>query len=290
MNRVRGVVRAEKLYQNGIFGKDIAAAVLDTGLYPHPDFEGRIAAFQDCVNHKNSLYDDCSHGTHVSGILGGSGAVSGRQYMGIAPECRLVAVKVLDRKGNGNKEDVLAGIDWVIKNRIKYGIRIMNVSVGTIRESSQRDRELIEGVENAWDAGIVVVVAAGNMGPEPMTITVPGNSRKVITVGADGSFRPYFSGMGPTAECVCKPDIVAPGSEIVSCNAVTAKNKNYYTTKSGTSMATPVVSGAIALLLSKYPDMTNVEVKMKLRESAVDLGFPRNRQGWGRIDIEKLLQ
>lgn len=272
-------------------------AVLDTGISPHPDFGRRIVCFRDFLGGRRASYDDCSHGTHVCGILGGSGAVSEGKYRGIAPECHFVGLKVLDRQGNGNKEEVIRGIDWVIRNRQTYGIRILNISVGTVRESASMDMQLIRAVERAWDAGLVVVVAAGNMGPEPMSITVPGNSRKVITVGAsddcnpvegDG-IKPCYSGRGPTAECICKPDITAPGSGIVSCNALLRRSAGYYARKSGTSMATPIVSGCIALLLSAKPELTNVQVKMRLHDTAVDLGLPRQQQGWGQINAEMLL-
>ena len=119
----------------------------------------------------------------------------------------------------------------------------------------------------------------------------------MITVGssddcthiAGSGVRPCYSGRGPTAECICKPDIVAPGSMVVSCNAQKKVSPGYYCVKSGTSMATPMVSGAIALLLGAEPGITNVEVKMKLRETAVDLHLPRHQQGWGQIDVWRLL-
>ena len=299
MNRVRMIIHAGEAYRRGIRGKGIGVAVLDTGIYRHPDFGGRILQFKDILRGMQDCYDDCSHGTHVSGILGGSGLSSNGVYMGVAPECSIIHVKVLDRKGNGNRDDVLKGIDWVIENKERYGIRIMNISVGTVKEDEKNNKLLVDAVEKAWDAGLVVVVAAGDMGPEPMSITVPGNSKKVITVGSfddcmkqpkDPSVRPCYSGRGPTLECVCKPDIVAPGSGITSCNAVSFKNKNLYCVKSGTSMATPVVSGCLALLLEREPELTNVEVKMRLRETAKNLGYPNSQQGWGMIDVRRLLK
>ena len=298
MNRVRTAVGADMAYRRGIRGRGIGVAVLDTGISFHPDFNRRIVGFRDFLAGRRECYDDCSHGTHVCGILGGNGAASLGKYRGIAPECHFVGVKVLDRRGNGNKEEVLRGIDWVIQNRHAYGIRILNISVGTVRESASTDMQLINMVERAWDAGLVVVVAAGNMGPEPMSITVPGNSRKVITVGASddcahvrgSGIKPCYSGRGPTGECICKPDITAPGSMITSCNAVMRGNPGYYAVKSGTSMATPIVSGCIALLLSREPQLTNVQVKMRLWETAVDLGLPRYQQGWGQIHAGKLLR
>ena len=148
---------------------------------------------------------------------------------------------------------------------------------------------ILEAAEAAWDAGIVVVAASGNKGPADKSITVPGSSRKVITVGAyDDCGKVCYSGRGPTRECICKPDLCAPGSGILSTAPLGAGRGLVYQRKSGTSMAAPVVSGAAALLLEKYPDLTNVEVKIRMKESAEDLGLPKNWQGWGRIHIGRL--
>ena len=160
--------------------------------------------------------------------------------------------------------------------------------------SCQRSTALVRGVDAAWDDGLVVVVAAGNNGPGRMTVTTPGISRKVITVGCSdddkevnvmGTRMVDYSGRGPTGACICKPEILAPGAAIISC----CNEDCRYSVKSGTSMSTPIVAGAIALLLEKYPDMTNRDVKLRLRERAVDLGLPKNRQGWGMLDVERLL-
>lgn len=298
MNRARMLVNVEEAHRLGILGQGIGIAILDSGVFPHPDFKDRVICFKDMIGDRPSMYDDYGHGTHVSGIIGGDGRMSGGKFKGIAPACDIIHLKVLDRKGCGNRHDVLKGIRWVIQNKDRYHIRILNISVGTEKEGNEADFQLVEAVENAWNAGLVVVVAAGNMGPEPMSITAPGNSRKVITVGASddsmkinerNSQKIYYSGRGPTRECICKPEVVAPGSDIISCNAVSNGRKGYYCGKSGTSMATPIVSGAIALLLSKVPDLSNVEVKMKLRETSLDIGYSRYQQGWGRIDVGKLL-
>lgn len=299
MNRARLSVNVENVHRRGILGQGIGVAVLDTGVYPHPDYKDRICCFRDFVGGRVSMYDDCSHGSHVTGIVAGNGKMSGGRYRGIAPACHVMSLKVLDRKGGGNRRDVLDGIDWVIKNKELYNIRILNISVGTEGEGNDADFKLVDSVERAWDAGLVVVVAAGNMGPDPMSITAPGNSKKVITVGSSDDFmkagsynneKLYYSGRGPTRECVCKPDVVAPGSRIVSCSNMKVAGNGYYCTKSGTSMATPIVSGAVALLLCSSPEMTNVEVKMKLKETCDDIGRPRYQQGWGRINIGELLK
>ena len=271
MNRIKDQIRCGAAYRLGLTGKGIGVAVLDTGIFLHRDFDSRVTGFADMVNGKTFAYDDCGHGTHICGIIGGSGRMSGGRYSGIAPGCDLVMVKVLDRKGNGYSSDVLAGISWILERKEKLGIRILNISVGACSKRGMSENSaLVKGVNRAWDAGLVVVVAAGNNGPRTMSITTPGISRKVITVGCSDDDREVlvggnrmvdYSGRGPTAACICKPDLVAPGCSVVSC----AGRADKYTIKSGTSMSTPIVSGATALLLERYPDMTNKDVKLKLR-------------------------
>ena len=295
VNRVKGLIHCKDAYTIGLTGKGVGVAVLDTGLFPHRDFENRMIGFADMVNQRSGPYDDCGHGTHICGIIGGSGAASDGRYQGMAPGCSLVAVKVLDRKGNGYAQDVLSGISWILERKERLGIRIINISVGSYgKKGMSENSALVRSVDRAWDAGLVVVVAAGNNGPKRMSITTPGISRKVITVGCSDDEREIlvggnrmvdYSGRGPTAACVCKPDVVAPGCSVVSC----ASRPDKYTIKSGTSMSTPIVSGAIALLLEKYPDMTNRDVKLKLMKSARDIGLPKNQQGWGLLDVERLL-
>ena len=268
-------------------GRGVGVAVLDTGAFPHMDFDSRIWAFQDFVRGRRVPYDDNGHGTHVLGILGGSGRACRGKYKGLAPGCGMIPLKVLDEKGNGNKEQVIEALRWVEENREKYKIRIVNISVGTTQSGDHRD--LIRAVERAWDLGLVVVTAAGNMGPRMGSVTAPGCSRKVITVGSSDMLMKNqgISGRGPTRECVSKPDIVAPGNEIISCANKTGPFP--YAVKSGTSMSTPIVSGGIALLLEKHPEFTNLEVKKRLRATARDLGYPHNVQGWGMFQLNPFL-
>ncbi len=190
---------------------------------------------------------------------------------------------------------MLMGLRWIREHKEMLGIRVVNISVGSYsRRNMSENSALVRGVDAAWDDGLVVVVAAGNNGPGRMTVTTPGISRKVITVGCSdddkevnvmGTKMVDYSGRGPTGACVCKPEILAPGASIISCCNELCR----YSVKSGTSMSTPIVAGAIALLLEKYPTMSNRDVKLRLRERAVDLGLPRNRQGWGLLDVERLL-
>lgn len=286
------------IVEEGWLGQNVGVAVLDTGIAQHPDFDGRIKGFLDCVNHRRTVYDDSGHGTHVCGILAGSGKLSNGIYAGIAPRAHIFMAKVLDQSGNGCVESVLDGIGWVLSRKDADHIRIVNISVGTQPGVKSKDeRRLLDGVEALWDAGLVVVVSAGNYGPAPGTVAVPGSSRKVITVGAvdivnglgrTGKEKWNYSGRGPTKNCVIKPDLVAPGTYIVSCrSSYGARFAPPYAVKSGTSMATPVVSGAIACLLSKYPDMTNVEVKLKLRTSCV--AGESEDAGWGMLNVQRLL-
>lgn len=217
------------------------------------------------------------------------------RYHGIAPKCHFISVKVLDKRGNGNTANVVNGIKWLVENKDRYKIRIINISVGMVLSAQSTERvNLLQAVDYAWDNGLVVVAAAGNNGPSKNSVTIPGVSRKVITVGCfddtkdqiiGRGLKPDYSGQGPTDSCVVKPEIVAPGTNITSCSI----QKSYYAKKSGTSMAAPIISGCIALLLNKYPYYTPAEVKLRLYEKAVDLGLPVRKQGWGMIDINRLL-
>ena len=282
-------------------GMGVCVAVLDTGIARHPDLEGRIAGFRDFTGGKTSCYDDSGHGTHVAGILAGDGKMSAGMYAGMAPAAVLLAGKVLDRSGNGNVESVLRGIEWIRSLRKEHPVRIVNISVGTQPElAAQQKLRLLKAVEELWDEGLTVVVSAGNYGPGEGTVAAPGSSPKVITVGVPDTperslpggrnrQKVNYSGRGPTADCVVKPDLFAPGTGIISCNAgYVSPGGPPYIMKTGTSMATPVISGAVACLLSRYPDMTNVEVKLKLRDACVKA--PGTGAGWGMPDMERLMQ
>lgn len=298
MQEVRRRIGAADAYRQGFYGQQIGIAVLDSGIYPHRDFtdgQNRIRVFRDFLNGRAAPYDNNGHGTHIAGIIAGSGAASGGKYMGVAPLAHLIVLKILDEKGNGTVENVSRAIEWVVQNRERFQIRIVNISVGAkVRDRRNESRALVDAVEYAWDYGLVVVAAAGNNGPDAMSITAPGTSKKVITVGAapeqvytkQPQVSCSFSGRGPTDECVCKPDVVAPGFRIRSCSN---KPEEVYAVRSGTSMAAPVVAGGVALLLNKYPDMSNKDVKVCLRKSAVSLSMERTYQGWGMFRVSECL-
>lgn len=301
MQRVRQQIEAET--EGSLPGDGVTVAVLDSGIARHPDLFGKLLCFHDFVGNRKLMYDDNGHGTHVCGIICGSGSLSQGRYRGIAPDAKLVVGKVLDEKGDGSVENMLEGLAWVFSLREKYKIRILNISVGigNLKEK-EKERALKAQIELLWESGIIVVCAAGNKGPADNSISSVGGSKKVITVGChDGAFGrgsahgcESYSGRGSLNSPVRKPDIVAPGTDIVSCNMhcqhFRGKMKNPYAVKSGTSMATPIVSGAAALTLQKFPELTNEEFKQKLTLTAVDLGEPWNKQGWGMVNVKRLLK
>ncbi len=282
----------ESAYERGLYGKNITVAILDTGIYPHQDFmtpSNRILCFRDFVSSRINPYDDSGHGTHVAGIIASGGKYK-NYYIGAAPQCNLVILKVLDEKGNGTISSFFHGIDWILTHHQEYNIRIVNISIGTKPTNQTKEESyFIQKVNSLWDAGIIVVAAAGNDGPKNNSITTPGISRKVITVGAaeinQNKKTSYYSGNGPTDSCIIKPELVAPGSNILSCSSTPSG----YFTKSGTSMSTPIVSGCIALLLESEPDLTPKEVKLRLYHSTKDLKLPKSKQGWGMIQVNKLI-
>jgi serine protease AprX len=311
--------RENVFYDNnsGYTGKGIGIAILDTGIAPLDDFtlpSNRIAAFVDIVNSREEPYDDNAHGTHVAGIAAGNGHRSDGKISGVAVESHIVAVKVLDGNGKGNTADVLAGIEWMIKNKDKYNIRVANLSIG-VKESAkpidgivsiEADGDpLVKAVEIAWDAGIVVCAAAGNNGPAASSVTSPGVSKKAITVGAcddeaPSDMRANFSGRGPTLDCVIKPDCLAPGADVISCLSnspeISDKRKTElrqinggYTRMSGTSMSSPYVAGSVALLLQKCPELSPDDVKLLVKQCCLDIHQPQNRQGWGLFDLNKIM-
>lgn len=302
MYRVRKQIGCSDQLVEACGREGITVGVLDTGIGMHPDFDARIIAFKDFINQKKHIYDDSGHGTHVSGCICGSGSLSGGIYKGIAPATRLVVGKVLNESGGGSIDDMYQGIEWMLHNRKKYKIRILNISIGMGEQvESSRMEKLLELVDEACKVGLIVVCAAGNMGPKPMTVSPLGSRREVITVGChEGGYfgdREHlcekYSGRGPSSYVVKKPDIVAPGTDIISCNVAFRRKgtryKDAYISKSGTSMATPLVTGSLALLLQKHPDMECTTAKKILLHTATDLNEPWMKQGWGMVNVQNLL-
>lgn len=302
-------IASREANNTGYTGKGITIAILDTGIYPHPDFtkpKNRILAFYDIINGKKQPYDDNGHGTHVAGDAAGNGNLSGGKYKGVAPDANIVSVKVLDANGSGLSSDILTGMQWIIDNKEKYNIKIVSLSIGETPSLPQFLDPLVRGVDNLWKHGLVVTVAAGNSGPAYNTVTSPGTSRNVITVGAVDDKRTEeisddtiasFSGRG--SRYLYKPDVVAPGVKIVSTasgNISIGADDNIminksYRTATGTSMATPIVAGAAALLLEKNPNLTNAQIKNILKSTTVKISNAGLwTQGNGMINVEEALK
>lgn len=262
-------------------GANTTVAIIDSGIATNADFGWRIVAqyvFLDGRQSFTAPYDDYGHGTHVAGLIGSSGTSSNNRYAGVAPASRLLSLKVLDRNGSGKTADVINAIEFTVANKARFGIDIINLSLGhPIYESASTD-PLVQAVETAVRAGIVVVAAAGNYGSNPVTgqtgyagIASPGNSPSAITVGAavtnntptrtDDRLADYSS-RGPTwYDGIAKPDILAPGQSLVSTDAVgSTLDVTYpdlvvrdgsvkFLRLSGSSMATGVVSGVVAAMI-----------------------------------------
>lgn len=271
-------------------GQNVGIAIIDTGLSPHYDLiypQNRIIAFQDFIQHRSTPYDDDGHGTHVAGIAAGNGFVS-QKFVGTAPSCNLIPIKALNEEGNGTTSDILAAMQWTINNCRLYHIKVINLSLGVSTDSSYEEDPLIKGANAAVQHGLTVVAAAGNNGPDRCTINSPATSPYVISVGAaDFASSPSvasFSSRGPTPAGLMKPDLLAPGVDIVSLDATNAKG---YVMQSGTSMAAPVVSGAAACLYSLHPNLTPMEVKRILMHHTLPLRrTPLNAQGRGILNYE----
>jgi serine protease AprX len=284
-----------------------------TTLYPYGD--QRVAAFVDFVNNQTNPYDDQGHGTHVAGVIAGNGTDSFGAHLGAAPDATLVALKVLDANGHGTIANVIAALEWVLANHAQYNIRVANLSVGApVRESYTTD-PLTLAAKRVVDAGVVVVTAAGNHGRnasgEPLYggITAPGNAPWVLTVGASSSQGTIarlddtvagFSSRGPTyLDWGAKPDVVAPGHGTISLadplSAFFTSKAQFlvagsggtaqYLALSGTSMAAPVVSGTIALMLQANPGLTPNAVKAILQYTAQEYaGYNALTQGAGFLN------
>ncbi len=291
LDTARYYTGVDDLQSQGYDGSGVVICVIDTGIDAgHVDLDGgKVIGFKDYVNGRTSPYDDNGHGTHVSSIATGSGD-GNYNYRGVAPAAKLVGVKVLSSSGSGSTTNVINGINWCAgTGKSSYGVDIISMSLGS---SYNGYDSTAQAADDAVAAGLTVVVAAGNSGPGSNTVGSPGTAYNVITVGAvsdpgEGGWAiASFSSRGPTADGRIKPDVVAPGVNIM---AAKANSGNGYVSYSGTSMATPFVSGTVALYL-QAKGLTNghtpSQVKNDIEATAIDMGpaGKDNTYGSGRID------
>ena len=306
--------------QYGWTGQNVGVAVIDSGISDGADFKesgtSRLIYSESLVPGDSSTDDAFGHGTHVAGIIAGNASNSKtmdsfRRFQGVAPAAKLINLRVLDGNGAARDSDVITAIERAIALKDTYNIRVINMSLGRPVFESWTSDPLCQAVQSAWSAGIVVVTSAGNHGRLNTsnnhgygTITSPGNSPYVITVGAMSDAQsPWrgddrittYSSKGPSGiDHVLKPDLVAPGNRIISVKATGSKlstdyaennvatsyyrwnpgsTPSAYMKLSGTSMAAPMVAGAVALLLQKTPSLTPDTVKARLMKTATK-AFP----------------
>jgi serine protease AprX len=307
------IVNANKMWREGYDGRRVTVALLDTGVYAeHPDLQGgsgsRVIHCEDFTAERLTeakCADTFGHGTFMAGLIAGDGRSSNGTYVGTAPRARIVSVKVAGFDGSTDISQILAGIQWIVAHKDTYGIRVLNLSLGSDSGQDYRLSPLDFAVERAWQAGIVAVVSAGNSGPDPQTVHKPGDDPYVVTVGASNDEGtqsvkddrvPVFSSRGPTrANGFVKPDVVAPGVKTVSLRSPdsaidqrygsTAAVGQHYFRGTGTSMSTAVTSGVVALILDRRTNLDPDQVKFRLMETTRRIvDRDPNAAGRGLID------
>jgi serine protease AprX len=310
-------------HNNGYTGVGVTVAVLDSGIAStHDDLPASsVVGFMDFVNGRTTRYDDYGHGTHVAGIIAGRGRDSGGQMAGAAPGAKLFVIKVLDSQGNGKVSNVIAALDWLADHGAAYGVRVVNLSFGAQPDEDPSQDPLAQAAQALVQKGIVVVAAAGNEGQVNGKkvwggIGSPADSPWVLTVGASSSMGTLtrkddtmapFSSRGPAVGHIAKPDLVASGVGIVAPISSTGTMVNTlsqllvtplcslgvcpssgtapYMSLSGTSMAAPAVSGAVALMLQANPNLTPNMVKAILQYTAeFRSGYSPLEQGAGFLN------
>ena len=304
------VIGADRLWNEGpkyLQGQGVGVAVVDSGLNPADDYynvsgQSRLVVSAKFNNGYNqSSFDGYGHGQHVAGIIGGNGRHLGGTYIGVAPKVNLINVKVSDDNGATNDSNVLAGLQWINDNRNRYNIKVVNLSLNSSVAESYHTNPLDAAVEILWFNKITVVVSSGNIGKN--ALFPPANDPFVITVGAtddrgtlstNDDMLASYSGYGKTNDGFQKPDLVAPGTNIVSMDVPTGSRldhehpdhivSNGYFRMSGTSMSAPMVSGAIALLLQSEPNLTPDQVKYRLMATARPFDT-RARAGAGYVNV-----
>ncbi|WP_409057538.1 S8 family serine peptidase [Streptomyces sp. SYP-A7185] len=272
-------------WEAGLTGKGVKVAVLDSGVDAgHPGLKGRVDATKSFIPGEE-VADRNGHGTHVASTVGGSGAASeGDKEKGVAPGATLLVGKVLNDEGSGSESQIIAGMEWAAKD---VGAKVVSMSLGS-QEASDGTDPMAAAVDTlSKDTGALFVIAAGNTGA-PSSIGSPGAADSALTIGAVDSAdqAAYFTSQGPRyGDNALKPDLSAPGVDILAARSQLTSGEGYYTEMSGTSMATPHVAGVAALLAEKHPDWSGARLKDALMSTSARLDASAYALGSGRVSV-----
>ncbi|MGW0928668.1 S8 family serine peptidase [Streptomyces sp. NPDC002644] len=275
-------------WEAGLTGKGVTVAVLDTGVdASHPDLKGRVAQSRSFIEGEE-VADRDGHGTHVASTVGGSGAASGGKEKGVAPDATLAVGKVLDDSGSGTESQIIAGMEWAARD---VDAKIVSMSLGSPEPSDGTD-PMAQAVNTlSRETGALFVIAAGNTGT-PSSIGSPGAADAALTVAAvDAEDAPaYFTSAGPRfGDNALKPDLAAPGVGILAARSTLSEGSGDYVAMSGTSMATPHISGVAALLAQQHPDWTGEQLKNALMSTSKRLDTSAYTLGTGRVSVPEAL-
>ncbi|MBO1332708.1 S8 family serine peptidase [Streptomyces sp. VRA16 Mangrove soil] len=284
MEQSNAQIGTPKAWEAGLTGKGVKVAVLDTGYdATHPDLASRVTESKSFIEGQE-VADRAGHGTHVTSTVGGSGAASDGKEKGVAPDATLAVGKVLSNEGSGTESQIIAGMEWAAKD---VKAKIISMSLGSSEGSDGTDPMARAVNSLSADTGALFVIAAGNA-YGPGTIGSPGAADSALTVGAVDSSdrRAGFSSQGPRlGDDGLKPDVSAPGVDILAARSSLTEGSGSYTTMSGTSMATPHVAGVAALLAQAHPDWTGAQLKDALMSSSKQLSASAYAIGSGRVSV-----
>lgn len=304
--RVDRLPNIEKVWERGFTGKDQKIVVIDSGVHPHPDLKDKVVEWVDFSRQKKkTMMDDYGHGTNVAGVAAGSGAASNGEIKGIAPEASIVGLRIT------TVAEAIKALQWSIENKDELGLKVVNMSLGEVARRGHKFDPWSQAVKKATEAGLVVVVAAGNEGPDAGSISTPGIHPSAITVGAyDTKGTPEMeddtvwrkSSQGPTIDGLQKPDVLAPGVAIFGPLAPGSNldepalphRGNDYFAISGTSQATPMIAGLATILLEANPNLDADGLKAIMKQASLPAPIhPATGEaaadGAGLVDAEKAL-
>lgn len=304
--RVERLPNLDKVWDQGYTGKGQKIVIIDSGVAPHPDLKDKLVEWVDFSKaNKPKPFDDYGHGTHVAGVAAGAGIQSHGEIKGIAPDADIVGLRIT------TVAEAIKALQWCVDNKDAMNLKVINMSLGEVARRGAKFDPWALAVQKATEAGLIVCVAAGNEGPNPGSISTPGIYPGAITVGAyDSKGTPTLaddtvwknSSQGPTIDGVQKPDVLAPGVAIfgplsagsqLDNEALPHRGQDYFAI-SGTSQATPMISGLVALLLEARPELTVDQIKAILKQSSGPApihpatGKPA-LDGAGLVDAEKAL-